>query len=75
MTDERIRFEIGFKGGGTTGGELPPDQLARLEASLGAGSGGLVELTGDGSHWWIRIDDISWVRRGERDRKLGFGTS
>ena len=24
MTDERIRFEVGFKGGGTTGGELPP---------------------------------------------------
>jgi hypothetical protein len=76
MTDEGIRFEIGFKGGGTTGGELPPDQLARLEASLGAGgSGGLVELAGDGSHWWIRVEDISWVRRGERDRKLGFGTS
>jgi hypothetical protein len=72
MTDERIRFEIGFKGGGTTGGELPPDQLARLEAALGAGSG-LIEVAGDGSHWWIRIEDVSWLRRGERDRKLGFG--
>ena len=37
MTDERIRFEIGFKGGGTTGGELPPDQLARLESALAGG--------------------------------------
>jgi hypothetical protein len=75
MTDERIRFEIGFKGGGTTGGELPPAQLARLEASLGAGGSGLVELAGDGSHWWIRVEDVSWVRRGERERKLGFGSS
>ena len=74
MTDERIRFEIGFKGGGTTGGDLPPDQLARLEAALGAGSG-LVELVGDGSKWWIRTEDVSWLRRGERDRKLGFGSS
>jgi hypothetical protein len=74
MTDERIRFEIGFKGGGTTGGELPPDQLARLESALVASGGGLIELAGDGSHWWIRVDDVSWVRRGERDRKLGFGT-
>lgn len=76
MTDERIRFEIGFKGGGSTGGELPPDQLARLEAAIGAGSGGLVEVAGDGSHWWIRTDDVSWLRRGARaDRKLGFGSS
>jgi hypothetical protein len=75
MTDERIRFEVGFKGGGTTGGELPPDQLARLESALVAGGSGLIELTGDGSHWWIRADDVSWLRRGERDRKLGFGSS
>jgi hypothetical protein len=75
MTDERVRFEIGFKGGGTTGGELPPDQLARLEAALSAGGAGLVELAGDGSHWFIRVDDVAWVRRGERDRKLGFGTT
>ena len=74
MTDERVRFEIGFKGGGTTGGELPPDQLARLEAALGSGGGGLGELAGDGSHWFIRTDDVAWLRRGERDRKLGFGT-
>jgi hypothetical protein len=75
MTDERIRFEIGFKGGGTTGGELPPDQLTRLESALLAGGSGLIELTGDGSHWWIRPDDVSWLRRGERDRKLGFGST
>ena len=50
MTDDRVRFEIGFKGGGTTGGELPPDQLARLEEALASGGGGLVELAGDGSH-------------------------
>jgi hypothetical protein len=75
MTDERVRFEIGFKGGGTTGGELPPDQLARLEAALGAGGSGLVEVAGDGSHWWIRIEDVSWLRRGARDRKLGFGST
>ncbi|MEO9177000.1 MAG: hypothetical protein ABI317_15920 [Gaiellales bacterium] len=75
MTDERVRFEIGFKGGGSTGGELPPDQVARLEAALSAGNGGLVELAGDGSHWWIRVEDVSWLRRGERDRKLGFGST
>jgi len=75
MTDERVRFEIGFKGGGTTGGELPPDQLARLEAALGAGGTGLIELAGDGSRWWIRADDVAWLRRGERDRKLGFGST
>jgi hypothetical protein len=74
MTDERVRFEIGFKGGGTTGGDLPPDQLGRLEAALGAGSSGLVELAGDGSKWWIRVEDVAWLRRGERDRKLGFGS-
>ena len=75
MTDERVRFEIGFKGGGSTGGELPPDQVARLEAALASGGGGLVELAGDGSHWWIRVEDVSWLRRGERDRKLGFGST
>ena len=88
MTDERVRFEIGFKGGGTTGGELPPDQHAPhqagrcgapprglgLAAARGVAQGGLVELAGDGSHWFIRTDDVAWLRRGERDRKLGFGT-
>jgi hypothetical protein len=73
MTDDRVRFEIGFKGGGTTGGDLPADQVARLEAALGTGGPGLVELAGDGAHWWIRVEDVAWLRRGERDRKLGFG--
>lgn len=75
MTDERVRFEVGFKGGGSTGGDLPPDQVARLEAALASGTGGLVELAGEGSHWWIRAEDVSWLRRGERDRKLGFGST
>jgi hypothetical protein len=74
MTDDRVRFEIGFKGGGSTGGELPPDQVARLEAALATGSG-LVELAGEGSHWWIRVEDVAWLRRGGRDRKLGFGST
>ena len=74
MTDERVRFEIGFKGGGHDGWRAAARSARAPRGGAGSGGGGLIELAGDGSHWFIRTDDVAWLRRGERDRKLGFGT-
>jgi hypothetical protein len=73
MTDEMVRFELGFRNGGSTGGLVPENEWKKLEDALKAGSGGLVELAGADQRWLLRVEEISWVRRHQSARKLGFG--
>ena len=37
MTDEMVRFELGFRNGGSTGGSLPEDEWKKLEDALKSG--------------------------------------
>ena len=37
MTDEVVRFELGFRSGGTTGGTVPEAEWKKLEDALKAG--------------------------------------
>ncbi len=46
MTDEMVRFELGFRNGGSTGGSLPEDEWKKLEDALKSGGSALVELAG-----------------------------
>ena len=72
MTDEMVRFELGFRGGGSTGGLVSEEEWKKLEDALKAGSG-LVELTGTDQRWLLRAEEVSWVRRHQPSRRLGFG--
>jgi hypothetical protein len=73
MTDgTMVRFELGFRGGSTTGGLLPEQEWAKLESALRSGNG-TVELAGSDQSWIVRVDEVAWVRRHEGSRRLGFG--
>jgi hypothetical protein len=73
MTDGgMVRFELGFRGGSTTGGLLPEEEWAKLESAL-QGGGSTVALVGSDQSWIIRVDEVAWVRRHEGSRRLGFG--
>jgi hypothetical protein len=71
VTEGDVRFEIGFRGGGSTGGEIPVTEWARLEVALRQGSG-TVELASGGSRWWVRVEDVAYAFRQERDHRPGF---
>ena len=74
MTDEMVRFELGFRGGGSTGGLAA---RGRVEEARGRAQGRLgqaiVEVAGSDQRWLLRVEEISWVRRHQSSRKLGFG--
>jgi hypothetical protein len=73
MTDETVRFELGFRSGGSTGGNVPEAEWKKLEDALKAGGNAVVELEGVDQHWLLRAEEVAWVRRHQSSRKLGFG--
>ena len=73
MTDEMVRFELGFRSGGSTGGLVPEEEWKKLEDALKAGGNALIELAGSDQRWLVRPEEVSWVRRQQSSRKLGFG--
>jgi hypothetical protein len=73
MTDGSVKFEIGFRGGGTVAGEANTADWARVEAALAAGKG-TVDIEHDERRIWLRADDVAYVVR-VVPRKRGAGFS
>jgi hypothetical protein len=67
-----VRFEIGFRGGGSTGGVVSEAEWGKLDAALRAGASTTVELQGPDQRWLVRADEVAWARRHEGGRRLGF---
>ena len=69
-----VRFELGFRSGGSTGGLIAEDQWELLQKALLGGSDEIVELTGADQQWLLRSGEVAWVRRSvDGGRRLGFG--
>ena len=66
MADSSVKFEIGFRGGGTVAGEASGEDWTRVEAALAAGEH-------DERRIWLRADDVAYVVRVQRRRGAGFG--
>ncbi len=74
MTDGSVKFEIGFRGGGTVAGEASAEDWVRVEAVLTAGKG-TVDIEHDERRIWLRADDIAYVVRVvPRRRGAGFSS-
>ena len=74
MTDSSVKFEIGFRGGGTVAGEASTEDWARVEAALAAGTG-IVDIEHDERRVWLRADDVAYVVRVvPRRRGAGFSS-
>ena len=73
MAEEMVRFELGFRSGGSTGGTIGEAEWAKLESALRASSASTLELNGQDQRWFVRVDEIAYARRHESPRRLGFG--
>jgi hypothetical protein len=74
MEDGSVKFELGFRGGGSVAGEASATDWARVEAVLTAGSG-IVDIEHDERRIWVRVDDIAYaVRVVPRRRGAGFSS-
>ena len=73
MPDSMVRFELGFRSGGSTGGTITEEEWTKLENALKASGSGTVELVGAEQRWFVRVDEIAFARRHESARRLGFG--
>ena len=74
MTDSSVKFEIGFRGGGSVSGEASNEDWARVETALAAGTG-TVDIEHDERRIWLRADDVAYVVRVvPRRRGAGFSS-
>jgi len=74
MTDNSVKFEIGFRGGGSVSGEASTEDWTRVEAALAAGTG-TVDIEHDERRIWLRADDVAYVVRVvPRRRGAGFSS-
>jgi hypothetical protein len=74
MDEASVKFELGFRGGGTVAGEASGEDWARVEAALAAGKG-TVDIEHDERRIWVRVDDVAYaVRVVPRRRGAGFSS-
>jgi len=74
MADDSVKFELGFRGGGSVAGEASTADWARVEAALAKGEG-TVDIEHDERRIWLRIEDVIYaVRVVPRRRGAGFSS-
>ena len=74
MDDGSVKFELGFRGGGSVAGEASTADWARVEAALAKGEG-IVDIEHDERRIWVRVDDVAYaVRVVPRRRGAGFSS-
>jgi hypothetical protein len=74
MDDGSVKFELGFRGGGSVAGEASATDWALVESALKTGTG-MVDIEHDERRIWVRIDDVAYaVRVVPRRRGAGFSS-
>jgi hypothetical protein len=69
---ERIRLDIGFKGGATITVAVTAEEADGLENALRQNSGRLVELDSDDGRLLVVVAHVLYVRRHARGSRVGF---
>jgi pheromone shutdown protein TraB len=73
MADERVRLEIGFRGGQTLSVHVSPEICDELEQSLGRGDPEALALESDDGRYTVVVKMIAYVKRHVRESRVGFG--
>jgi hypothetical protein len=74
-SDERVRLDIGFKGGATLTVAVSAPEADALERSLRQGDGGLAELNTDDGRLLVVAAHVLYVRRHARGSRVGFSAA
>ena len=72
---ERVRLDIGFKGGATLTVAVTVPQADALEQGLRQGSGGIAELDADDGRLLVVLAHVLYVRRHARGSRVGFSAA
>ncbi len=70
---ERLRIEIGFRGGQSLTVNVTPASADALDAALAAGSPDAVSLDAEDGRYTVVIKMIAFVKRHLRESRVGFG--
>lgn len=74
-SDERVRLDIGFKGGATLTVAVTVPEADALEQRLRQGDGGLVELDADDGRLLVVAAHVLYIRRHARGSRVGFSAA
>jgi hypothetical protein len=74
-SDERVRLDIGLKGGATLTVAVTVLEADALEQRLRQGDGGLVELDADDGRLLVVAAHVLYVRRHARGSRVGFSAA
>jgi hypothetical protein len=72
VADERVRVEVGFKGGQVIGGFVSPATADALERALGEDGPRVVVLDTDEGPYHVVVSEVAYLRRFSRAGRVGF---
>jgi len=74
-SDERVRLDVGFRGGATLTISVSAPEADALEQRLRSGDGGIGELDTVDGRLLIVLAHVLYVRRHVRGSRVGFSTA
>ena len=72
MADERVRVEVGFKGGQVVGGFVTAVTADALERALGGDGTHVVVLDTEEGPYHVVVSEVAYLRRFSRASRVGF---
>jgi hypothetical protein len=71
---ERVRIEIGFRGGQSLTVNVTADSADALDAALASGAPDAVPLDAEDGRYTVVLRMIAFVKRHLRESRVGFGS-
>jgi hypothetical protein len=72
VADERVRVEVGFKGGQVVGGFVVASTADALERALGEEGTRVVVLDTEEGPYHVVVSEVAYLRRFSRASRVGF---
>ena len=74
-SNDRVRVDVGLKGGSTLTVEVTTLEADSLEQRLRQGDGGVADLETDDGRLLLVLGHVLYVRRHARGGRVGFSTT
>jgi hypothetical protein len=74
-SDDRVRVDIGLKGGSTLTLSVTALEADSLEQRLRSGESGVAELDSDDGRLLVVLNHVLYVRRHARGSRVGFSAA
>jgi hypothetical protein len=74
-SDDRVRVDIGMKGGSTLTVTVTVLEADSLEQRLRSGDGGVADLDSDDGRLLVVLSHVLYVRRHARGSRVGFSAA